>query len=161
MEIVMEIMAYVPNWAMVLDIMALGASVILIGWLVFNRIRYGHLVSAPRTGRADFAAEMSRQVVTQQALSSYRKIQQTLQQEFENLQRLTTGHRHAWPDGDKQPCHGDERASAPKAGLRHPDGYSRAAGMMQEGVDQREIAQRCGLALGEIDLIAYMQKQRS
>jgi Holliday junction resolvase-like predicted endonuclease len=33
--------------------------------------------------------------------------------------------------------------------------------MIQEGLDQQEIAQRCGLALGEIDLIAYMQKQRS
>jgi hypothetical protein len=157
----MEMMVNAPNWAMLMDILALGASVILIGWLIFNRIRYGRLVAVPRTGRADFAAEMSLQVVTQQSQSSYRKIQQTLQQEFENLQRLTTGNRHSWPDGDKQSCRGDERAQAAKAGTLPTGGHRRALGMIQEGLDQEEIAQRCGLALGEIDLIAYMQKQRS
>lgn len=155
----METMANAPNWALLMDILALGASMILIGWLIFNRIRYGHLVPTPTTATADFTSEMTLQVVTQQAQLSYRKIRQTLQQEFDNLQRLTAGDRSSWPEGDKQPCRKDHRAYAPEAGAQLAGGYNRALGMIQEGVAPREIAQRCGLATGEIDLIEYMQKQ--
>ena len=156
----MEIMANVPNWAMLMDILALSASLILIGWLIFNRIRYGRLAPTPHAASTDFSAEITLQAVTQQSQLSYRKIQQSLQHEFENLQRLTAGDRHFWPDGDKQPCRDAHRTNAPEAGPLKAGGYSRAIGMIQKGVDQREIAQRCGLARGEIDLIEYMQKQR-
>ncbi len=154
-------MANAPNWAMLMDLLALGASVILIGWLIFNRIRYGHLVSRPHTARADFNAEITLQALTQQSLLSYRTIQQTLQNEFESLQRLTAGDQHGWPDGDRQLCREDDRGVyASEAGSRHADSYQRALGMIQKGLDQPDIARRCGLTLGEIDLMTYMQQKQ-
>ena len=153
-------MANAPNWAMLMDVLALGASVILIGWLIFNRIRYGHLISSPHTARADFNAEITLQAVTQQSQLSHRKIQQTLQNEFENLQRLTAGDQHGWPDGDRQLCRKEDGVSASEAGSRHAGSYQRAWGMIQKGLDQPDIARRCGLALGEIDLMTYMQQKQ-
>ena len=145
-------------WPVLMDILALGTSLILIGWLIFNRMRYGHLLLSPRTASADFTAAMTRQMVAQQSLRSYHKIHQTLQQEFDRLQHLTAGDHYGGPQGAVPESPEGHRSASPPMSLQRSQCYSRALSMIQKGAEPQEVAQSCGLALSEIHLIDYMQK---
>lgn len=146
---------------LLMDILALGASIVLIGFLFLNRLRFGRLVVSAKTKPASFNAEMALQMLTQQSQRSYTKIRQTLNQEFTNLQRMTSG-------TDFPRTHA---LTAPDRGANHPTAtdvsgpslrfYDEAARMIRNGASPQEIARRCGLSRGEIDLIAYMQKKLS
>lgn len=148
------------NLPFLMDLLAFGASAILIGFLISNRRRYGQLIAAPQQKMPDFRSEMTLQMVTQQSQRSYNKIQQTLNQEFENLQRMAGCEQSALSSEEKIAC-----KNATPIGVavnrKRPRFYDEAARMIRNGADQSAIAKRCGLSRAEIDLIAYMQQKRS
>lgn len=154
----MQQVVNVLQWPVWMDLLALGTSLILIGWLIFNRMRYGHLLLSPRTARADFTSAMIRQMVAQQSRRSYHKIHQALQQEFDRLQRLTADEHYGGPQGEMPEGPEGHRSATPPMSLQRSQRYRRALSMIQKGAEPQEVAQCCGLALSEINLIDYMQK---
>ncbi len=154
----MEQVVNALQWPVLMDVLAVGTSLILIGWLIFNRIRYGHLLLSPRAATADFTSAMTRQMMAQQSLRSYQKIHKTLQQEFDRLQHLTSGDPHGGPQGEMPEDAEGRRSAIPPMSLQRSQCYNRAVNMIQKGVEPQEVAQCCGLALSEINLIDYMQK---
>jgi hypothetical protein len=144
---------------LLLDLLALSASAVLIGILIVNHRRYGHLIAAPPHKRMNFKSEIAAQILTQQSQQSYSRIQQTLSQEFANLQRMA--------GGDDKACSLADRGGPTNAGVaetgdtdyRTPRAYDKAAGMIRNGVDHHVVARRCRLSRAEINLIAYLQQK--
>ena len=136
----MEQVLNVLPWPALMDILALTASMILIVWLIFNRIRYGHLFLSPRAATADFTSAMTRQMMAQQSLRSYQKIQKTLQQEFDRLQHLTSGDHHGGPQGEVPEDAEGRRSAIPPMSLQRSQCYSRALSMIQKGATSRGSA---------------------
>lgn len=146
---------------LLLDLLALAASAVLIGFLIVNRRRYGHMVAAPQPKTTDFTAAMTVQMLTQQSQRSYNIIQKTLNQEFANLQRMAGCDDAAWPaTGKTGRCKSGDNATV-AVGRQQARRYDEAAQMMRNGTELQVIAKRCGLSRAEIDLIAYLQQQPS
>ncbi|MBL0714182.1 MAG: DUF2802 domain-containing protein [Desulfosarcina sp.] len=147
------------NWPLLMDILALGASAVLIIFLILNWIRYGRLVTAPQTGNANFSSEIALQMMTQQSRRSYSKLQQTLNHEFKNLQRLTGCDPSEWQTHGKRITTESKWPDAGTARQPRPRYYDEAARMIRKGADRQAIVRRCSLSRSEIDLMVYMQQK--
>ena len=146
---------YSLNLPFLMDVLALGASAVLIVVLIANRRRYGRLI-ATASDKSAFGSEMTLQMVAQQSQRSHSRIQKTLNREFANLQRMA--------GGEDAPLSRDPRKNRPATAAVSPTRaghYAAAARMIRNGVDQQAIAARCGLSRGAIDLMTYMQHKRS
>ncbi len=143
------------NLPLLMDVLALSASIVLILVLIVNRRRYGRMIASP-ADKSNFTSTLALQMVTAQSRRSYSRIQRTLNQEFARLQRMT---------GSEPPCRATDPVttgaatavvSRKRAGL-----YDEATRMMRNGADRQTVAARCDLTRGEIELMAYMQHKRS
>ncbi len=141
--------------AFVMDVLAFGASAVLIIFLIANRRRYGRLVAAS-SAKMDFGSQMTLEMFSQQSRRSYARLQQTLNQEFASLQRLAGAKPTGLASGDHARNPVDAFVS-----LKHAGRYDEACRMIHNGADRQVIAERCGLSHGEIDLMAYMQQKRT
>jgi hypothetical protein len=146
---------------LLMDILALGASAVLIGFLFLNRRRYGSLLATAKTKPANFSSEIALQMLTQQSQRSYARIQETINQEFTNWQRMTSGRDFDRTVARNVPDRGANDPTATGSGGSGSRFYDEAARMVRNGASPQEISLRCGLSRGEIDLIAYMQKKSS
>ena len=141
-----------------MDILAITASAILIVFLICNRRRYGHLTATPRSTSGGFASEMDLEMARQQSQSSLGRIQQALNQELANLQRLSGRNASTGPTTDSKTSGGPTALNA-VVSPRRPRCYEEAARMIRNGADRQEIARRCRLTKGEIDLLHYLTQK--
>ena len=139
-----------------LDVLAIGASLMMIFLLLCNRLKYGRMVltGKDRIGREGFAGQVSLQMMTQQTLKAYDSLQRSLSQEFDTLRSL--GENIVCASDPANPSHGAQPA-AHRGGERRRR-YRRAEEMMVRGEDAQRIARQCGLLEGELELLQDLQR---
>ena len=144
------------DFAMLLDVLAIGCSLVMILFLLVNRRRYGRLVldrQGPR-GQAGFADQLSLQMMSQQSQKAYANLQQTLAREFESLRLL----------GANVPCeqtHADPvqaEMAGPDRRHDHRQRYRMAREMIARGDTTPQITLQCGLTEGELELLQGLQQ---
>lgn len=155
----MHLMPGLVDVPLLLDLLALSVSAVLIGVLIVNRRRYGHLIAAPPHKSMDFKSEIAAQMLTQQSQHSYSRIQQTLSHEFANLQRMAGGQDKVCSLTDHGGPTNAGVAEIEENGYRAPRSYDKAARMIRNGVEHQVVARRCRLSRAEIGLIAYLQQK--
>jgi hypothetical protein len=134
-----------------LDVLAIGASLVMIFLLLCNRIKYGRMVltGKDRIEREGFAGQVSLQMMTQQTRKAYDSLQRSLAQEFDTLRSL--GESIVCAPEPADPCHGAQPAA--HRGSERRRRYRRAEEMMVRGEDAQRIARHCGLLEGELELL--------
>jgi hypothetical protein len=148
--------ALVPqiDFATVLDGLAMTCSLVLILFLLLNRLKYGRIVldAHKGKGRAGFADQVSLHMMTQQSQKAYDHLQQSLTKEFESL-RLMGAELVQSPANE----HGHFPKTTPDGGRERRRRYRLAEEMMRRGDSADQIRQQCGLMAGELELLRGLQ----
>jgi hypothetical protein len=143
----------IAAFAPLFDVLALAACLMMLCFLVLNRLKYGRLyLERPgAAGKGAFAGEVALQLMSLQSRKVYDNLQRALAREFASL--CTTGDgclpaATAEPGGEGF-AHTTGRGSS--AGRRHC--YRRAEDMLRQGADAEAILRHCGIAESELVLL--------
>ena len=140
------------------DVLALAACVMLLCFLVLNRLKYGrlYLVHPGTAGKGAFAREVSMQVMAQQSRKVHDNLQRALTREFASLCSV---------DGAcaavSSTATGDERAANSTgggSGAKRRQYYGRANDMLGRGTDAATILRQCRIAESELALLQGLQQ---
>jgi hypothetical protein len=147
------------NWGLLLDGLALAASLGLFVLLLINRRRYGRLL-IPRPGKDHaFQREITLQMINQQSRQAFLRLQQALDQELESLQGLGDAgdaRDRAFPPESSDPLPEQGRQCLSRDWRTS---QTQASRMLAQGCPTHEVAACCQLPLSAVDLIRYIQRK--
>jgi AraC-like DNA-binding protein len=157
----MHLLMHLTESANLLDALALASSLLILLFLMRNRRQYGSLVIDGKKVKAAsvFSDEIYLQMMSQQSQMAYDNLKRSLTQEFESLWMLgdsalrpgTTNHKTDTPERRRQPA-------VKRTSQHRRQRYQQAEKMLSGGADASQIARRCGLGEGEMELLQGLQQ---
>jgi hypothetical protein len=158
------------SWETSLDIAGIFLCGLIIIYLLYNKIKYRHLLIDARLidpGTA-FKADLTQQMVKQQAERILYLISGELANELMVLKDMTTAGK-IMPEGTRTPASrsGTSQRSDTPSGLLDPtpvgfehDPYVEVTQLSKDGLSPHQIAEKVKLPLGEIELLLKLYEVR-
>ncbi|MFZ7125699.1 MAG: DUF2802 domain-containing protein [Desulfobacterales bacterium] len=154
------------SWAVILDVAAIVSCWVLIGFLVWNRVRYRRWLM-PDAPAVSFGSELDSEMLRQRAGRAHEAVVRVLEEELDLLvEECVSG------PAPQQGFRWSPEAEGFQSDVMHPPengavsseaegNYQLAYQMAAKGANAEMIRARTGLTAGEAELICNLQEYRT